>query len=245
MITPAETSGAAALVLVIDDEPQIRRFLDITLRAQGHRTVLVASGTDGLANFAANPADLVILDLGLPDLDGIEVLRELRTWSKVPVIALTVRADEEQKVAVLDAGANDYVTKPFGIQELMARIRGLLRQRPAQDLPVFDDGRLFVDPVHREVRRCGTLVLLSRKEYALLLLLLEHQGRVLTQSQILRSLWGAQHERDTHYLRILVGKLRAKLGDDAARPTWIATEPGVGLRFIGRSTRADPKDASG
>jgi len=245
MITPAARSGAAALVLVIDDEPQIRRFLDITLRAQGHRTVLAASGTDGLANFAANPADLVILDLGLPDLDGIEVLRELRTWSKVPVIALTVRADEEQKVAVLDAGANDYVTKPFGIQELMARIRVLLRQRPATDLPVFDDGRLFVDPVHRHVRQSGAPVLLSRKEYALLLLLLEHQGRVLTQSQLLRSLWGAQHERDTHYLRILVGKLRAKLGDDAARPTWIATEPGVGLRFIGRSIRTDPTDASG
>jgi two-component system KDP operon response regulator KdpE len=245
MSTRAERSGAAALVLVIDDEPQLRRFLDITLRAQGHRTVLAASGTDGLAIFAANPADLVILDLGLPDLDGIEVLRELRTWSKVPVIALTVSADEEQKVAVLDAGANDYVTKPFGIQELMARIRVLLRQRPAQDLSVFDDGRLFVDPVHREVRRSGALVLLSRKEYALLLLLLEHQGRVLTQSHLLRSLWGAQHERDTHYLRILVGKLRAKLGDDAAQPTWIATEPGVGLRFIGKTNRADPKGASG
>ena len=244
MMPTAEPTGAAALVLVIDDEPQIRRFLDITLRAQGYRTVLAATGADGLANFAANPTDLVILDLGLPDMDGIDVLRELRSWSKVPVIALTVRADEEQKVAVLDAGANDYVTKPFGIQELMARIRVLLRQRPDQDLPVFDDGRLFVDPVHREVRRDGVPVLLSRKEYALLLLLLEHHGRVLTQSQLLRSLWGVHHERDSHYLRILVGKLRAKLGDDASRPTWIATEAGVGLRFIGKGIDQSARTAS-
>lgn len=237
----AESSGTPALVLVIDDEPQIRRFLDITLRAQGYRTVLAATGADGLANFTANPADLVVLDLGLPDMDGMQVLQELRAWSKVPVIALTVRADEEQKVGLLDAGANDYVTKPFGIQELLARIRVLLRQRPNQALPVFDDGRLYVDPARREVRRDGLPVTLTRKEYALLLLLLEHQGRVITQPQLLRSVWGAHHEGDTHYLRILVGKLRAKLGDDASRPIWIATEAGVGLRFIGKSSRVvDP-----
>ncbi len=241
----AESSGTPALVLVIDDEPQIRRFLDITLRAQGYRTVLAATGADGLASFTANPADLVVLDLGLPDIDGMQVLQELRAWSKVPVIALTVRADEEQKVGLLDAGANDYVTKPFGIQELLARIRVLLRQRPNQALPVFDDGRLYVDPARREVRRDGLPVTLTRKEYALLLLLLEHQGRVITQPQLLRSVWGAHHEGDTHYLRILVGKLRAKLGDDASRPTWIATEAGVGLRFIGKSSRADTPAAPG
>lgn len=240
MNSDVATTGNPALVLVIDDEAQIRRFLDIGLRAQGYRTMLAATGTEGLTVMATAPADLVVLDLGLPDMDGIEVLRDLRGWSKVPVIALTVRADEEQKVTVLDAGANDYVTKPFGVREFMARIRVLLRQHPARDMPVYDDGCLRIDPARRAVWRDGRPVPLARKEYALLLLLLEHQGRVLTQPQILRHLWGTGHEHDTHYLRILVGKLRAKLGDDAAAPTWLATEAGVGLRFIGRSTTVDP-----
>ena len=223
-----------ARVLVIDDEPQIRKFLDISLRAQGYRVELAANGEDGLAALAMHGADLVILDIGLPDRDGHEMLREIRQWSQVPVIMLTVRADESGKVATLDGGANDYVTKPFGVQELMARVRSLLRAHatPAESLPLFDDGVLRIDLPKREVRVAGELVTLTRKEFALLSLLLRNAGRVVTQPQLLRELWGPTHQHDTHYLRILVGKLRQKLGDDAAAPRYIATEPGVGLRFL-------------
>ncbi len=225
---------AAQQVLVIDDEPQIRRFLEISLRAQGYRVATAATGEEGLNALAMHGADLVILDLGLPDRDGHEILRALREWSQVPVIMLTVRAGEAEKVAALDSGANDYVTKPFGVQELMARVRALLRQhaRTPDDAPGFDDGHLHIDLARREVKLAGESVPLSRKEYALLALLLRHAGRVVTQPQLLRELWGPTHQHDTHYLRILVGKLRQKLGDDAAKPRYIATEAGVGLRFL-------------
>ena len=228
------TDGAR--ILVVDDEPQIRRFLEIALRAQGYRVRLSASGEAGLVELATNGADLVVLDLGLPDRDGHDVLAELRQWSQVPVILLTVRVGEAGKVAALDAGANDYVTKPFGVQELMARIRVLLRMHamPADALPVFDDGHLRVDLPRREVLMAGDRVALSRKEYALLALLVRHAGRVVTQPQLLRELWGPSHQQDTHYLRVLLGKLRYRIGDDAAAPRYIATEPGVGLRFIGQ-----------
>ncbi len=232
---PPSASAPPARILVIDDEPQIRRFLDISLRAQGYAVALAGSGRAGLAELAAHGADLVVLDIGLPDLDGHGVLRELRQWSQVPVIMLTVRDGEAEKVAALDGGANDYVTKPFGVQELMARIRSLLRARIAASeaaMPLFDDGRLHVDLGRRQVRLDGRLVVLSRREFALLALLLQHPGRVVTQPQLLRELWGPDHQDDTHYLRILVGKLRQKLGDDATAPRYIATEPGVGLRFI-------------
>ncbi|HRD34485.1 MAG TPA: response regulator transcription factor [Rhodocyclaceae bacterium] len=233
---PTETLPNAAQIVVIDDEPQIRRFLDISLRAQGYKVALAASGRDGLDVLAAYGADLVVLDIGLPDMDGHEVLRELRSWSQVPVIMLTVRAGEAEKVTALDAGANDYVTKPFGTQELMARIRVLLRQHAGspEDAAVFDDGRLHIDLAKREVRLHGERLVLGRKEYALLALLLKNSGRVVTQPQILKELWGSTHAEDTHYVRVLVGKLRQKLGDDAAEPRWIATEPGVGLRFVPR-----------
>jgi len=232
---PPPASAPPARILVIDDEPQIRRFLEISLRAQGYVVALADSGRAGLAELAAHGADVVVLDIGLPDLDGHGVLRELRQWSQVPVIMLTVRDGEAEKVAALDSGANDYVTKPFGVQELMARIRGLLRARIAATdaaMPLFDDGRLHVDLGRREVTLDGEPVVLSRKEYALLALLLQHAGRVVTQPQLLRELWGPTHQDDTHYLRILVGKLRQKLGDDATAPRYIATEPGVGLRFV-------------
>ncbi len=228
------TSAPPARVLVIDDEPQIRKFLDISLRAQGYRVAQAANGQEGLAALASQGADLVILDIGLPDRDGHDVLKELRLWSQVPVIILTVRAGEAEKVAALDEGANDYVTKPFGIQELMARVRAMLRARAiSTDAPaIYDDGRLRVDLAQRQVTLDGELLVLSRKEYALLAHLVAHAGRVITQPQLLRELWGPTHQQDTHYLRILVGKLRHKLGDDASAPRWIATEPGVGLRFI-------------
>ena len=233
--TSAPASGVpAARILVVDDEPQIRKFLEISLRSQGYRVTLADSGEAGLSALATEGAELVILDLGLPDRDGHEVLRELRQWSQVPVIMLTVRADEAGKVVALDGGANDYVTKPFGMQELMARVRGLLRSHatPGEALPVFDDGRLHVDLARREVRLDGEPLSLTRKEYALLALLLQYAGRVVTQPQMLREIWGPTHQHDTHYLRILVGKLRQKLQDAAAAPRYIATEPGVGLRFL-------------
>lgn len=234
--SPSPSSVAAVRVLVVDDEPQIRRFLDISLRAQGYRVLTADTAQSALEVLATQKPDLAILDLGLPDRDGLDLLRDLRGWSQVPVIVLTVRANEQEKVAALDAGANDYVTKPFGIQELMARIRALLRTHAApQDAsPIFDDGALRVDLARREVSLRGEPVVLSRKEYALLALLVRHAGRVVTQPHILRELWGPTHQQDTHYLRILVAKLRQKLGDDAAAPTWIATEPGVGLRWISK-----------
>jgi len=231
----SEQAATAARILVVDDEPQIRRFLDIGLRAEGYVVALAENGAAGLAALASHGADLVVLDLGLPDRDGMDVLRELREWSQVPVIMLTVRADESQKVAALDAGANDYVTKPFGVQEFMARVRAMLRMRATgQEVPpVYDDGVLHVDLARRDVRLNGEPLALARKEYALLALLVRHANRVVTQPQMLRELWGEQHEHDTHYLRVLVGKVRQKLGDDASTPRWIATEPGVGLRFVG------------
>lgn len=231
----ASVSAPPPRILVIDDEPQIRKFLEISLRAQGYAVTLAENGEAGLAALATHGADLVMLDIGLPDRDGHEVLRELRGWSQVPVIMLTVRADEAEKVAALDGGANDYVTKPFGVQELMARVRGLLRMQaqPTEAAPMFDDGHLHIDLVRREVALDGETIALTRKEYALLALLLQHAGRVVTQPQLLREVWGPTHQDDTHYLRILVGKLRHKLHDDAAAPRYIATEPGVGLRFIG------------
>lgn len=235
---PSETNpGApAARVLIVDDEPQIRKFIDISLRSQGYATLLAATAREGLTLLASKGADLVVLDLGLPDKDGNDVLKELRQWSRVPVIVLTVRSGEDEKVALLDAEANDYVTKPFGVEELMARIRAFLRTaaRGAEDGPVFDDGVLRIDLVQREVSVHGQSVTLARKEFSLLSLLVQQPGRLVTQTQILRELWGPTHEEDAHYLRILVGKLRHKLGDDASDPRYIATEPGVGLRFIAR-----------
>ena len=235
MNTPVDSTPAPR-VLVIDDEPQIRKFIDISLRSQGYATLLAATGQEGLTLLASKGADLVVLDLGLPDKDGGEVLEELRQWSGVPVIVLTVRSGEEEKVALLDAGANDYVTKPFGVEELMARIRAFLRAAGSRGEagPVYDDGTLRVDLARREVSVLGQAVALTRKEFSLLALLIRQPGRLVTQTQLLREMWGPTHEEDAHYLRVLVGKLRHKLGDDASAPRYIVTEPGVGLRFIAR-----------
>ncbi|UPG94421.1 response regulator [Luteibacter aegosomatissinici] len=226
---------AAPRVLVIDDEAQIRRFLDIGLRAEGYQVVLASNGAEGLGLAATQSPDLVVLDIGLPDMEGHDVLRELRTWSQVPVLMLSVRDAETEKVKALDSGANDYVTKPFGIQELMARLRVLLRQGAKAgepEAPVrYDDGSLIVDLARREVFLDGAAVALTRKEFAVLSMLVRHPGRVVSQQQILRDIWGPTHVQDTHYLRIVMGKLRQKLGDDATTPRWLKTEPGVGYRF--------------
>ena len=227
-------ASARPRVLVVDDEARIRRFLSISLRAQGYEVDEAANGGEALQRLSGQPVQLVILDLGLPDLDGRDVLRALRAFSNVPVLVLSVRASESEKVALLDAGANDYVSKPFGMQELSARLRVLLRQPASDDLAAaYDDGCLRVDFSLRQAWLDGLPLALSRKEWALLALLLQHAGQVVTQPQLLRQLWGPTHLEDTHYLRILAAKLRGKLGDDAANPKYIATEPGVGLRFVG------------
>lgn len=226
----------APRILVIDDETQIRRFLDIGLRAEGYQVLLAATAAEGLATAATKSPDLVILDLGLPDREGHEVLAELRQWSAVPVLMLSVRASETEKVRALDTGANDYVTKPFGIQELMARLRALLRASATADATDvqarYNDGHLVIDQVRREVTLDGAPVSLTRKEYAVLAFLLRHAGRVVSQQMLLREVWGATHIQDSHYLRIVVGRLRQKLDDDPAAPRWIKTEPGVGYRFL-------------
>lgn len=239
-MSPSADSVPAPRVLVIDDEPQIRKFVDISLRSQGYATLLAETGEQGLAMLASKGADIVVLDLGLPDRDGKEVLAELRRWSQVPVIVLTVRSGEDEKVALLDAGANDYVTKPFGLEELMARIRAFLRARTLRGEagPIYDDGTLRVDLAQREVHLLGQPVALTRKEFSLLDMLVRQPGRLVTQAQLLRAVWGPTHEEDVHYLRILVAKLRHKLGDDASAPRYIVTEPGVGLRFVGKERTA-------
>ena len=228
------SASAMANVLIIDDEIQIRKFLDIALRAQGYKVLQAENGQQGLELLALQGADLIILDLGLPDLDGFEVLSELRNWSHAPVIVLSVRSNEEEKIKLLDAGANDYVTKPFSVQELMARIRVLLRQHQntTVETVVYDDHVLKIDFAQRQVFLHQQLISLTRKEYQLLSLLAQHKGQLITQPQLLKELWGPTHQEDTHYLRILVAKLRVKLNDNALQPKYIITEPGVGLRFL-------------
>lgn len=221
-------------ILVIDDEPQIRKFLRISLVSQGYKVLEAATGMDGLSMAALSKPDLLVLDLGLPDMDGQQVLSEFREWSAVPVLVLSVRASESQKVMALDAGANDYVTKPFGIQEFLARVRALLRQASSTDQPeaVFECGPLRVDLAYRRVLLDDTEIALTRKEYAVLAQLARHPGRVITQQQLLKDIWGPTHTEDTHYLRIVVGHLRQKLGDDPTAPRYIATEAGVGYRLL-------------
>ncbi|HAB86798.1 response regulator [Stutzerimonas stutzeri] len=227
-------SGDSASVLIIDDEPQIRKFLRISLASQGYRVLESTDGRDGLARAALEQPDLVVLDLGLPDMDGQEVLGELRSWTRVPVIVLSVRSSEAEKVRALDAGANDYVTKPFGIQEFLARVRALLRlpqsttNSPGQVLC----GALCIDLAFRRVSLGERVVSLTKKEYALLAELARHAGRVVTQQHLLKIVWGPSHAGDSHYLRVVIGHLRQKLGDDPATPRFIVTEAGVGYRLI-------------
>ena len=224
---------ASGTILVVEDEAQIRKFLRISLEAHGYAVQEARLGEDGLELCVSARPDLVILDLGLPDLDGQDFISRLREWSQVPVIVLSVRASEMEKVLALDAGANDYVTKPFGISELMARIRVVLRSNEGATMTptVFESQGLRVDLVQREVSVDGVPVHLSKKEYELLRILVNHSGQVLTHQQILRDVWGATHQDETHYLRVLVGQLRQKLGDDPTRPRFIVTVQGVGYRL--------------
>ena len=229
------TASGIARILVIDDEPQIRKFLRISLNAYGYEVIEAVRGEDGIAKCATESPDLVVLDLGLPDLDGQEVIARIREWSTVPIIVLSVRAAENEKVAALDHGADDYVTKPFGIHELLARVRAALRGRRQDGEPppaVVAVGDLTIDIPRRHVRVAGAEVKLTRKEFAILRLLAQYTGRIVTHQHLLREVWGPAHQHETHYLRIYIGHLRQKLGDDPADPRYISNEPGVGYRLL-------------
>ncbi len=221
----------AHCALLVDDEPAIRRLLRTSLAAQGYRTLEATTGAEALELAAGGGIDVVLLDLGLPDLDGIEVLKRMRAASPVPVVVLTSRGDERTKVAALDLGADDYVTKPFGMAELMARIRAALRHRLHQEgaLPVFRSGDLMVDLVRRVVAVGGQPVHLSPREYDILALLVKHAGKVLTHRLILGQLWGAGG--DVQQLRVYVRQVRQKIEADPEQPRHILTETGVGYRL--------------
>lgn len=224
-------------ILVVDDEPQIRKFLRIALEAHGFAVIEAASGTEGLAKSATEQPELLILDLGLPDMDGVDLIRRVREWSDVPILILSVRQAEPEKVAALDAGASDYVVKPFGIGELLARVRALLRRHAAgKETPspaaIYEFDGLHLDIARHEVSVDGAAVRLTPKEFELLRTLVVNAGRLLTHRQLLRELWGEAHQQDTQYLRVFIGQLRAKLGDDPAAPRFIVNEPGVGYRFL-------------
>ena len=226
-------SGAQQSILIVDDEAQIRMILRISLAAQGYRVLEAGSGRAGLALAQQARPDLLVLDLGLPDLDGREVLAELRRWSAMPVLVLSVRAGDSEKVLCLDGGANDYVTKPFSIPELLARVRVLLRPPPlaGQVAGPVHCGTLQIDLSARLVSLHGQEIALTPKEYAVLAALARQPGRVVTQQQLLRDIWGPTHLEDSHYLRVVVGHLRQKLGDDPAAPQFIVTEAGIGYRL--------------
>lgn len=228
-------NGSPATVLVIEDELPIRRFLRAGLEGQGYALIEADNARDGITQAATRTPDLVLLDLGLPDLDGLEVVRRLREWSTVPILVLSARGQEADKVRALDLGADDYVTKPFAFGELLARIRVALRHhaRRASDAEptAFHSGELGIDLVRRRVTLRGAEVALTPIEYKLLTMLARHAGRVLTHQQILREVWGPAHTEQRHYLRVYMAQLRHKLEADPARPTLLLTEPGVGYRL--------------
>jgi len=220
-------------ILVVDDEPQIQRFLKPSLSAAGYEVVEAATGAEALKAVATQAPDLVILDLGLPDMDGKEVIASLRGWSDIPIVILSARDRESEKIAALDLGADDYIEKPFGVGELTARIRTALRHRGRKDaIPtIMEIDGLTIDPVKRLVSRGGEMVHLTPKEYDLLLLLARHAGRVVTHRTLLTSVWGPAHGDDLHYLRVFIGQLRQKIERDPTQPRIVRTEPGVGYRM--------------
>jgi len=230
-------SESGPRVLVVDDEPAIQRFLRTSLAAHGYVVFEAINGQEALSDVVANRPDLVILDLGLPDMDGIEVTRLLRRWTQIPIIIVTVQEQEAAKIDALDAGADDYVTKPFGMGELLARMRvSLRRAAPAAVEPVFTIDDLTVDLTRRLVTVAGHDVQLTPTEYDLLKALVTHAGKVLTHRQLLRQVWGVGYEMETHLLRVNMSNLRHKIEPDAARPHYILTEPGVGYRLRVDST---------
>jgi two-component system, OmpR family, KDP operon response regulator KdpE len=223
------------IVVLIEDEPQIRRFLRATLAGEGYRLFEATTGADGLVQAGSRQPDVVIVDLGLPDMDGVVVIRRLREWSAVPVIVLSARGQERDKVTALDAGADDYVSKPFAAGELLARIRVALRHAAGAshegDEAPFRVGSLAVDLYRRQVAVAGVEVRLTPIEYRLLATLVAHAGKVLTHQQLLREVWGPNHSEQAHYVRVYMAHLRGKLEAEPARPRYLRTEPGVGYRL--------------
>jgi two-component system KDP operon response regulator KdpE len=228
---------AAPVALIVEDEPQIRRFVRAALEAEGWQVHEAATRQRGVIEAGTRKPDLVVLDLGLPDGDGMELIRDVRGWSSVPIVVLSARAGEEDKIAALDAGADDYLTKPFGVGELLARVRANLRRPRAVGGEFEGDatmrfGKVEVDRRARIVRRDGVEVHLTPTEYRLLSVLVAHAGRVLTHRQLLREVWGPSHAEQSHYLRIYMGHLRQKLEDDPAQPRHLLTETAVGYRLL-------------
>jgi len=224
------TTGAQ--VLVVDDEPQILRALRTTLRGAGYEVAVAATGEEALAAAAAHPPEAIILDLVLPDMHGTDVARELRKWSSAPILVLSAVGDEQEKVAALDAGADDYVTKPFGMDELLARLRAALRRASPSGEPVIEIGDLVVDLDKRAVSVGGRPVSLTPHEFELLRYLAQNEGKLLTHPMILREVWGPRYGNESHYLHVYISQLRRKIEQDPARPRYLLTEPGAGYRLV-------------
>jgi len=218
-------------VLVVDDEPQILRALGTTLRGAGYDVETAATAETALAAAAASPPEAVILDLVLPDGSGTDVCRELRTWSEAPVIILSAVGEEREKIAALDAGADDYVTKPFGVDELLARLRAVLRRSAPTSEPVIEVGDLTIDVANRAVMRGGERLRLSPHEFDLLRVLAQNRGKLLTHRMLLREVWGPAYQAEAHYLHVYVSHLRRKIEPDSSKPRYVLTEPGAGYRF--------------
>jgi two-component system, OmpR family, KDP operon response regulator KdpE len=221
-----------ARVLVVDDEPQILRALRTTLRGAGYDVATAATGEDALAAAAARPPEAVILDLVLPDAHGADICSELRRWSDAPILVLSAVGDEQEKIAALDAGADDYVTKPFSMDELLARLRAVLRRATPTTDPVLTVGELVVDLEKRAVTVGGRQVALTPHEFELLRFLAQNEGKLLTHPMILREVWGPRYGRESHYLHVYVSQLRRKIEEDPARPRYLLTEPGAGYRLV-------------
>jgi two-component system KDP operon response regulator KdpE len=225
--------NGAQKILIIDDELQIRRFLKVTLEANGYGVVEASTGKEGVYKAAADMPDAVVLDLGLPDMDGLKVLKSIREWSAVPIIILSVRDDEKGKIAALEEGADDYVTKPFSVNELIARLHVALRhaRSPGEEAREFRNGRLVVDIVNRTVAAGGAQVRLTATEYSLLMQFVKNAGKVLTHRHLMKEIWGPYRTEETQTLRVHMAQLRKKLEDDPSVPTLLITEPGVGYRM--------------
>jgi len=221
------------VALIVDDEAQIRRLLRVVLEGENYQVHEAENGQQGLIEIASRRPAVILLDLGLPDMEGLEVLKRLREWSEAPVLVLSVRDDEQNKVAALDSGAEDYVTKPFSTPELLARLRAAQRKtRPEEEVSVFKSGDLIVDLTARVVKRAGREIKLTATEYALLRLFVRHPGRVLTHRHILREIWGPKSEEHRQYLRVYITHLRRKIESDPASPILVKTEPGIGYRLV-------------
>lgn len=227
-------------VLVVDDERGLRRALGINLKARGYEVTLAADGRSALEAASSNPPDVVVLDLGLPDIDGVTVIEGLRGWSEAPILVLSARTGESDKVVALDAGADDYVTKPFGMDELLARLRAALRRgSPVDDAPVIETESFTVDLAAKEVRGSdGNSIRLTPTEWQVLEVLARNAGRLVSQVQLLKEVWGPQYETESNYLRVYMAQLRRKLEPDPPRPRYLITEPGLGYRFIAEPSGA-------